>query len=324
MAYIKVEIFKINPDANLPADIFLCLNEKYIKFKNQGESLSQEKYDSFMSKGIKYLYIEEKDDQRFHQWIEDKNAQEIEAFVNQAGEENRDAIVASKEMQELVYDVFSDESLNLEKVDRLQENVQDFVEKMRTNSHYSQALTTLVGRSNSIASHSVAVGNLSVFIAMSLGFGHQFALENIYLASLFHDYGKLKIPENILSNPNHVDYLELLHAHPDNSVQIIRKSKGIPEQVIKMIQEHHEYWDGSGYPKGLSGDNLYKNSPILSLSNELEQYLSDNQETSDIERYKIAIDMVRDGGAVKWPESFYPRIIEALELGFISQRGLEN
>lgn len=324
MAYKEIPIFKINPEANLPADIYLCLNEKFIKFKNIGESLGREKYDNFMSKGIKFLYIEEKDVERFANWIQDKNTQEIEAFVNQAGEENRETITNSKDMQEIVYDVFSDQSLDLEKVDKLQENVQDFVEKMRDNPHFANALTSLVGRSNSIASHSVAVANLSVYIAMSLGFGHQFALENIYLASIFHDYGKLKIPEQVINNPNHVDYLSSLHSHPDISVQIIRKSEGIPEQVIKMIQEHHEYWDGSGYPRGLSGEDIYKNSPILCLSNELEEFLTDNQNISEIDRYRLAIDMVKDGGSVKWPESFYPRIIEALELGFISQRGLEE
>jgi len=324
MTYKKVPLSKINPDAMLPADIYLCLNEKYVKFKNLGESLGREKYDNFLSKGIKFLFINEKDEEKFLRWIDDKSAQEIEALVNQAGEANREVITASKAMQETIYEVFSDQELDLEKVDQLQGNVEDFVDKMRSNNQYSQALSVLVGRSNSIASHSIAVGNLSVYIAMSLGFGHQFALENIYLASIFHDYGKLKIPEAVLNNKNHVDHLESLHSHPDNSVLIIRKSEGIPEQVIKMIQEHHEYWDGSGYPRGMAGDALYKNSPILCLANELEEFLSANQDMPEIDRYKAAIDLVQEGGAVKWPPSFYPRVIEALKLGFISQRGLED
>ena len=49
MTYIKISISKINPDAMLPADIYLCLNEKYVKFKNMGENLTQEKFDTFMS-----------------------------------------------------------------------------------------------------------------------------------------------------------------------------------------------------------------------------------------------------------------------------------
>ena len=159
MTYLKISISKINPDAMLPTDIYLCLNEKYVKFKNMGESLTQEKFNTFMSKGIKFLYVEQKDEERFNKWIEDKNAQEIEALVNQAGEENRDIITKSKDLQEVVYEVFSDEQLDLEKVDKLQDNVQEFVEKMRSNPQYSQALSTLVGRSNSMASHSKFIKN---------------------------------------------------------------------------------------------------------------------------------------------------------------------
>lgn len=324
MTYKPIPISKINPDAMLPADIYLYLNEKHVKFKNMGENLTREKYDSFMAKGIKELFIEEKDEERFNKWVEDKSAQEIEAFVTQAGEENRETIKATKDIQESVYDVFSDEDLDLQKVDMLQDNVADFVDKMKTNPKFAQALSMLVGRSNSIASHSVAVGNLAVYLAMSLGHGHTFALENLYMAAIFHDYGKLKIPEEVLSNPNHVDYLDSMRSHPDNSVLIIRKSEGIPQQVIKMIQEHHEYWDGSGYPRGLVGENLYKHSPILSMANELEEFLSNNQDIPAADRYQQAIDLVQDGGAVKWPPGYYPRVIEALKLGFVSQRGLED
>lgn len=324
MTYSKIPISQINPDAMVPTDIYLKLNEKFVKFKNSGENLTQEKFDTFMSKGILFLYVLEKDFPKFEAWLKDKSTQEIEAFVTRAGEEGREVYQDVKKLEEFVYEVFSDQDLSLEKIDHLQSNVQDFVEKMRSNAQYSKALSMMVGRSNSIASHSIAVGNLAVYISMSLGNAHQFALENIYLAAIFHDYGKLKIPEEILKNPDHIDYQEHMLNHPDNSVQIIRKSEGIPEQVIKMIQEHHEYWDGSGYPKGLKGDNIYKNSPILCLANELEDFLCHHKDLSEIERYKKAIELVQDGGATKWPPSFYPRIIEALKLGFISQRGLED
>jgi putative nucleotidyltransferase with HDIG domain len=277
-----------------------------------------------MSKGIRFLYVLEKDFPKFEAWLKNKSTQEIEAFVTRAGEEGREVYKDVKKLEEFLYEVFSDQELDLEKVDQLQSNVQDFVEKMRSNSQYSKALSKMVGRSNSIASHSIAVGNLAVYISMSLGNAHQFALENIYLAAIFHDYGKLNIPEEILKNPDNIDYQEHMLGHPYNSVQIIRKSEGIPEQVIKMIQEHHEYWDGSGYPKGLKGDNIYKNSPILCLANELEDFLTLNKDLSEIERFEKAIELVQDGSATKWPPSFYPRIIEAIKLGFVSQRGLEG
>ncbi|MFT6071344.1 MAG: putative nucleotidyltransferase with HDIG domain [Bacteriovoracaceae bacterium] len=324
MTYSKIPIYQINPDAMVPADIYLKLNDKYVKFKNSGENLTVEKYNTFMSKGIQFLYVLEKDYPKFEKWLNDKSAQEIEAFVTRAGEEGREAFKDAKKLEEFVYEVFSDQDLDLEKIDQLQSNVQDFVEKMRSNPQYSQALSMMVGRSNTIAAHSIAVGNLAVYISMSLGNAHQFALENIYLAAIFHDYGKLKIPEEVQNNPDHIDYTDYMLSHPENSVQIIRKSKGIPEQVIKMIQEHHEYWDGSGYPKGLKGESIYKNSPILCLANELEEFLHTHKNLSDIDRFQGAIELVQDGGATKWPPSFYPRIVEALKLGFISQRGLED
>ena len=123
-----------------------------------------------------------------------------EAFVSQAGEETRGFFKRAEGVREKVYDCFFEEELDVEIVEKLQENVSEFVEEINKNPITAQAIQLLADRNSTVADHSVNVANLSVYLAMALGHGHQFILENVYMGSIFHDYGKAKISEDLLTN----------------------------------------------------------------------------------------------------------------------------
>lgn len=316
---------KINPEAALPADVYVFINGKHVKFKQKGDVIGKDKYDLFMSKNVKSIFIEAEHVLEFMDWLSDTRAEDVNEMVEAAGEDQRGNIEAAVEMKEMVYEVFSDEKLDEEKVDQIKGHVNDFVGKIKQDPITAQAIEAIMARNDDIAAHSVNVANLAVFLGMAVGHGHSFVLENLYMGSIFHDYGKAKIPPEIYNDPNHEDYDAWIKLHPENSVKVIRKSEGIPDQVFNIMLQHHEYYDGSGYPEGLKGAKIYSLAQIVSMANEIDNLLTDlkKQGHDDKSRYKKVIAMLNMGDGMKWDPKFFPRVTQAFKLGFLGDQDLD-
>ena len=91
-------------------------------------------------------------------------------------------------------------------------------------------------------------------------------VEGLKIASLLHDIGKLAVPEHILTKPGRLtpsefDYIRL---HPTVGADIIR-AVPFPYPVAPYIQSHHERWDGTGYPEGLTGEAIPLGARVLAV-----------------------------------------------------------
>jgi len=100
-------------------------------------------------------------------------------------------------------------------------------------------------------------------------------IEAIYMSALIHDIGKIAIPAEILSKPtklNEVEY-SIIKTHPQVGYNIL---KGIefPWPIADLVLKHHERMDGSGYPQGLSGDEIPLEVRILSVADVVEAMAS--------------------------------------------------
>jgi HD-GYP domain-containing protein (c-di-GMP phosphodiesterase class II) len=240
-----------------------------------------------------------------------------EELIEEAGEDAKEIIEDTLNLEEELYDVFSDLPLSMERIDKIQAYSNDFVEKVKEKENFKKALNALLKRNETLAAHSSNTANLAIFIGMITGIGSKFALEGLYMAALFHDFGKVKIPPHIIENPSDAHYESLMNAHPEGSVKIIAKSEGVPKQVLRMILEHHEHWDGSGYPNGTKGTDLYEYTAILSMANELDNFLVKNRLKPDVKRWELAIKMLDNGKGSKWNPLFFPRVPDALKKAFL-------
>tara|TARA_R110002072_G_scaffold534_2_gene3586 strand:+ start:121226 stop:122221 length:996 start_codon:yes stop_codon:yes gene_type:complete len=311
---------KVDPEKPLPAEVFLKVDGKYILFRNKGDSISSEKFDLFMSKGIKNIYVKNDDIMDFLDWIADSSEEEVDQLVQESDEASRGFFERTVQTKEKVYEVYFEEEINDEIVDSLQQNVADFIEDISKNPITAQAIAALAQRNNTVAEHSVNVANLAVYLGMVAGHSHQFVLENLYMGSIFHDYGKAKIPAHILENTNNNMYSHAIQEHPIEGAKILRKTNGIPEQVMQIITQHHEQFNGHGFPKGLSGDQIYDLAQIVSIANVFDNTLYENRNLSKAEKYKKAIKVIQYDNGKNWNPKFIPRIIEALTLAFTEKK----
>ncbi len=115
--------------------------------------------------------------------------------------------------------------------------------------------------------HCLLVTGVTVDFGLSLGVTKA-DLERLYMAAMFHDIGKAKIPLTILDKPGRLDpeERELVETHPAAGFDALRSNAGISPEILDAVRHHHEYLDGSGYPDKLCADSISDLVRILTIS----------------------------------------------------------
>ena len=101
-------------------------------------------------------------------------------------------------------------------------------------------------------------------------------LQNLVLAAMLHDFGKMKIPKSILNKPERLSRTEyeLIKQHPHFSMDIINQKQPIPKEVEDAIIHHHENYDGTGYPDGIKGEEQSLITRILHVADVYDAMVS--------------------------------------------------
>ncbi len=118
--------------------------------------------------------------------------------------------------------------------------------------------------------HSHAVASISRRLARLLGQDEDWA-QGVYLGSLIHDIGKISVPISILNRPGKLAQAEvnLIQMHPQTGYSVVRDLE-FPWPIHEIILQHHERLDGSGYPKGLRGDEISLAARIVGVADVVE------------------------------------------------------
>jgi len=130
--------------------------------------------------------------------------------------------------------------------------------------------STVESRDQYTAGHMRRVGILSLAIASEMGLSKD-TMRGIELASAIHDVGKIAIPVEILVKPvklTNVEYM-LMQTHVDVGYDIVKNIQFI-WPVAEMIRQHHERMDGSGYPRGLKGEDILLGARIIAVADVVE------------------------------------------------------
>lgn len=120
------------------------------------------------------------------------------------------------------------------------------------------------------AGHQKRVAELACAIGSEMGLAGE-QIHNLSYGGLIHDIGKFFIPSDILNKPGKVSDLEykILQTHAKESYNVV-KEIDFPQKIHTMIHQHHERLDGSGYPLGLSGDEIILESRIMAVADVVE------------------------------------------------------
>ena len=138
-------------------------------------------------------------------------------------------------------------------------------------------------------------------------------MQALQAASVLHDIGKLAVPEAIISKPGKLtpEEFEKMKIHPIVGAEIVEQVR-FPYPVAPIVHSHHEKWDGSGYPDGISGEAIPIGARILSAVDCLDALASDRQYRRALPLDEAMAHVARESG-----KAFDPRVVAALQARYI-------
>jgi HD-GYP domain-containing protein (c-di-GMP phosphodiesterase class II) len=133
---------------------------------------------------------------------------------------------------------------------------------------------TVEARDPYTAGHQRRVADLARVIATEINLPIDI-IDGIRMAAAIHDLGKISVPAEMLSKPTKLTALEfsLIKTHSQSGYDIL-KDIDFPWPIARIVLEHHERMNGSGYPNGLTGDNILMESRILAVADVVESMAS--------------------------------------------------
>ena len=134
---------------------------------------------------------------------------------------------------------------------------------------------TVEAKDPDTAGHSLRVQRVALAIAAQLDLTAQ-QLVALRFAALFHDIGKIAVPDGILVKPAKLDYWEYaqMKTHSAEGARIVGKF-GRLRDAVPIIRHHHERWDGNGYPDGLTGSAIPLEAAIVGLADAWDAMTTD-------------------------------------------------
>jgi response regulator RpfG family c-di-GMP phosphodiesterase len=141
------------------------------------------------------------------------------------------------------------------------------------------------------------------------------ALEEVRVAAFLHDLGKVGVPTDLLLRAGALDSTEraLVEQHPAIGERLV-KPLAIPNAVASAIRHHHEWWDGTGYPDGLKGEEIPRTSRIIAVVDAFDAMSSDRPYRRALAR-STAIDEVRHFAGTQFDPNFAKEFLVILESG---------
>lgn len=184
--------------------------------------------------------------------------------------------------------------------------VEEFCDSLSRDTPVLLSLARLKDKDEYTYMHSVAVSALMIALARQLGMDEK-NQRIAGLAGLLHDIGKTILPPSILNKPGRLADTELLlmRMHPQQGHEILQGLVGLPEQVLDACLQHHERYDGSGYPQRLSGKQISLFARMTAICDVYDALTSDRP-------YKSAWDAAAAlARMVSWEGHFDHQLLQA-------------
>jgi putative nucleotidyltransferase with HDIG domain len=154
--------------------------------------------------------------------------------------------------------------------------------------------------------HSTNVAKYAVAFALDMGMRPP-QLEEIHIAAILHDMGKIGISELIISKPAPLssEEFDIMKDHPAHGIRILEPI-GFSSAIIDAIYQHHERFDGKGYPRGLAGEEITLAARILNVADTIDAMISERPYRGRRSIQNVLLELERESGG-----QFDPRVAKS-------------
>ncbi len=244
-------------DTEVDCDLYLKSHvngvPRYILFSHGGEMFRGDRRKQLIENNITKLYVYANSYKTFNDYQE-QNLKTILADNEKSSNEKSSIVysVAKNLTQELLNDTKS--GIKIGRVTAWADNTVDYI--LRDEKAFSN-LIKVTTHDYQTYTHSVNVSVLGLLFGKHLGFS-QDTLSSFGTGLLLHDFGKIEIPLDLLNKPSRLtsDEKKIIERHPEAGINLLTKEDKILKEALVIVAQHHENFDGTGYPHGIGGEEI--------------------------------------------------------------------
>ncbi|MFO8006605.1 MAG: HD domain-containing phosphohydrolase [Candidatus Brocadiia bacterium] len=257
MRYLPVHLAVMQPGTLAPVDLHIHVGPpaEYILYKKARDELREEIRERLLQHGVQMLYIRETDEDKYQDYVEHN----LSAII-------RDDLMPENKAAELVYETSSrvmEDTFREPRAGRNLQRAHTMVEAtvmaILKDPESVWHMAAIAGHDYYTFTHCVHVSMFLVAAAQDLmGIRDRHMLEQIGGGGILHDIGKSRIPAEVLNKPGRLtaEEWEMVKQHPRTGLQLVRRDRRLRSAGARIVEGHHEHYDGSGYPRGLAGEGI--------------------------------------------------------------------
>lgn len=266
--FCKVPIEEFVAQPKIEFDIYVKLQSaRYLKIAHQGEILDVARLNHYKEKGVCHLHIKVSD---FDKLV--KFNMQVSQLIQSSDKISREKKVRfARYSAEVLLERCYVADMNKEAFGEAQNFVQKSLGVITENQNMMDLLGLLNDHSDHLYAHCLAVSAYSVMIAKNMNYVSSQVAFKLAMAGLFHDIGKKEISREVLYKPRPLlsaAERAKIESHVSRGREILEAIPGIPDDVLRIVYEHHEDEVGHGYPNGSSKLKLHPLSLIVQVADQ--------------------------------------------------------
>jgi putative nucleotidyltransferase with HDIG domain len=266
--FTKINIDEFYATKNVLFDVYVHLSSgKYIKILHSGDRFSKDRIEKYKSKQVEHLFFKNSDRRKYIQYTENLARKTIE---HENATTDLKVRVLKSVAEKFVEEVFS-VGIKAQTIEQGKAICEDVFTLVEQQGDLFKVLKSFTAFDPSAFNHSYLVTLFSTAIIKQFDWESKVTIEATALACMFHDIGKMKIPAELLEKrPEDMnkEELEQYQKHPELGAEMVDGNRLITASVKQIIAQHHEKYDGTGFPLGLKGNKILLLANIVGLADD--------------------------------------------------------
>ncbi len=246
-----------------PYNIYRRIDERVFSLLLQKNKIFEKNSQCFMvNKKHTKLYVREDDIQYYQLYIQNHIKELLE-------DENINLDIKATFIKKIASETMNDlfeSNVNSENLSKINNIIDTTIKLILTEKNAMYSMLKVTSYDYYTYTHCIDVATYAIGFGIYLNLSKK-QLELLGRAAMLHDIGKKRIPHNIITKNGKLtkEEFEIVKSHPTFSVEVLKESGETNELLLKIIEQHHEKCDGTGYPKGLKEQEIEVLAKIISI-----------------------------------------------------------
>lgn len=294
MNYVAVPAHTLLNKTFSQTDFYLKLSDsKMIKIANKDTPIDHERLQRYAQKEVRYFYVLRSD---LTTVVKDlvMTASKLSKITTVPVDQKMGLFLS---IAETVYAELIRLPLSAESVTRAVTISNELTATMMLKPDLKKAFDTVLDLGEESARHALGTVIMANLLAKQLGWESPKVINALTLGAYLHDIGLKDLPADLVKKKVSEmtrEELALYQDHPNLGVSQLRNQVPLPEDALRIIQEHHEIPNGTGFPTQAKGDRIFPPAKVVSLANQLAHDLFEKNaiQSFDLTSVKVKIDTV--------------------------------